>query len=500
MVYKDGESMILLEKDTFFSTGLTYKMKDNRLEWLDRVGNNLISIGGDRVEIGKMDLRYNFTRVNMDRVEMGINGSDLLVKGGSIILDDYRLMDKGGMFNLREGNWDWNGVNFGYNGGLMKRTGVRVENMNCVESNIGMELEYGGSRINWMGEKGERMMFMGEKSLEYSFPNIEYNNSDIVYRGGEGITFFGKNGWRYENQVINYVNSKINVEKNGFGVFGVSGDEVMIKNVPLKLSDSYFNYIYEKKNGQLLIKNDLFYSNYMDYEIKNGIFNWNQKFMLMGNQCRMNEITMELLGSNLVLKGKGRIEMGEIMELEDVNFRYRSMKSDVLLLEKNMMKLEGNFFMKGGRFYNECFILEPNSLRITNAQQRMKSNDIYYEDCNLNMNDGSSIKIGDWEIGVEEKLNFISGTSSIKFGGGIGYKEGDRELKIGGFDVYGNGVLLDDGKIKFIERDGELLVRLGKIEMEERYVERVGGERYICYERLIESLVRRVSELESIMR
>ena len=498
-VYKDNVSMLMLEKDTFYSSGLLYKLKDNSFDWVDKNGNSVISLSQNVMDCSKLNLKLKGSSLVMEKGELKLGGVELGLDGGSVVMDDYRLMDVGKSFMIKPLSWEFNGVQFGYNKSICKYVGTNFDRVFGLEKNKNMEVEYVRSKFNWNDEKGRTLLFMGDKSATFSFPVIDYLNSDVHFRYGEHNTLYGEGGWRYDNTVLNLVNSRINVEKSGFPVFNVSGEEVLVRNVPLKLQDSYFNYVYEKKNAQLLLKNDSFYSNYVDYEIKNGQFNWNSKLMLVGNQMRVNDMSLEMVNSGMVFKGgKGRFELGEMLEIEDMGLRVRSMKGELLLLERNMMKLEGNLFVKGGRFYNECFSLEPNSLRIVQAKQEIKQNDIYYEDSYLEFNSGSHLKLGGWEFRDDGGLVFDSGRSSVKLGDSIGIRSEGRSVEYGGLDKFGNNVVVDTGGGRILESGGDFWVRVKGDEGFSREMMRVvGGESYVNQTRLILILMERIRVLES---
>jgi len=340
---------------------------------------------------------------------------------------------------------------------------------------------------------------MGEKFCQFSFPVVEYMDSELVIKNGDGRINIGDKGMVVDNSGIMCVNSKFIFEKNGFQILNVSGDEILIKNAPLKMQDTYFNYLYEKKNAQLLLKNDILYTNYIDYEIRNGQFNWNQgKLLLGGNQIRINEVNMEIMETSIIIKrGKQKLEIAEGIEIEDWPIRIRNMKNDLITIDRNIVRLEGNVFIKNGRFYNECFTLEPNSIKITQAQQRIKQNDIFYEESNIELDEGSNIKMGEVRMRGGKRMKVEGENWELEMGDRLEMSCEGQSIRYGGLDRVGNRVVFESGETKMIEHEGELYVRLGKERKNMGNEMKIGEERYVSEIDLIERLMERVSKLES---
>jgi len=497
-LYKDSNSMLLLEKETFYSSNLHYKLKDNSLEWIDKNGNQVINLSQNSLDLNKINIKMKSSIIFLDKNEIKLNNSEIGISGGNIVLEDYRLLDGSKTFIIKPGNWEWNSCLFLVNKSNYKLSSTNIERVFGNEKNKNIEVEYTKCKFNWNDEKNRSLLFMGDKSAQFNFPVMNLNN-DIIFKNGDNLSSFTQTGWKIENTTMLFINSKFSFEKNGFPILTITGDDIVIKNSPLKIQDTYFSYIYEKKNAQLLIKNDIFYSNYIDYEIRNGSINWNHKLTLSGNSLKANELQIEIVNSPIIIKNnKSRIEIVESIEIEDFPIKVKNLKNDLLSIEKNTVKLEGNLFLKNSRLYNECLTLESNLFKIVQAQQKFKQNDIFYEECYLELDQQSHIKIGDWEINSENKtLSFTSGKSSVSVSNKVEYKFEDQKIGIGGIDKFGNNILIDSGTGKIIEKDGEIYFRLGKsIDLNKDYVTNMGDEKYVNQLKLIMDLMARVEKLE----
>ena len=514
IVYKDNQTMLLLEKDTFFSSGLQYKLKDNILEWNDKTGNQILYFTQNQLTLTRATVQMKSCITHNDKCEMKLQGCELGISGGNIVMEDYRILDGSKSFVIKPGNWEFNGVTFNVNKSTMKYNGVNVEMIFGQEKNKNMEVEYVRSKFNWNDDKNKTLLFLGDKSAQFAFPVVEFSGSDIYYKNknGETLGTFSDNGWRVENTFLNCINSRFHVEKNGFPIFSINGDEISIKNAPLKLQDSFFNYVYERKNAQLLLKNDVLFMNYIDMEMKNGQFNWNGKVMLVGNQVKMSEVNIEIFNSPFSLKnGKSKIEISdEKMEIEDCAITVKSLKNDLLVIGKNAIKLDnGSMVLKGSKFYNECFSLESNSIRISQAQQRIKQNDIFYEDSVIDFDGNSRIKMGEWEI-MRENGNLVVGGGKVR----MLLKEVGMELMLdgqrivfGGVERSGGEIIMENGNYRIIKKDDDIFMDCaGKIYQKINKninlpaTKEINGDKYLDQMELNAILLERIVQLENQLK
>ena len=516
LAYKDNMTTILLEKDTFYSSGLQYKLKDNNFEWLDKTGNQIIHLNQNNLVLNRATILSKSCIINNDKCEMKMQACELGINGGNIVMEDYRILDGNKSFIIKPNNWEFNSINFAVNKSTYKYNGTNIEMVFGQEKNKNMEVEYVRSKFTWNDEKNKTLLFLGDKSAQFSFPVVEFNGTDLNFKNknGETVTTITDTGIKIENTSLNCINSRLLVEKNGFPIFTVNGDEVSIKNAPLKMQDSFLNYIYERKNAQLLLKNDILLTNYIDFEVKNGQFNWNQgKLVMVGNQFKVNELNVEFMNCPLTVKtGKSKIDFVEDrVEIEDYNILVKNLKNDFLLIGKNVVKVDnGSVVLKGSRLYNECFTLESNLIRINQAQQKIKQNDIFYEDSLLDFDGNSRLKMGEWEIREENDGLKISGGRTVF---GIRNNDGKlleitrdgQKITFGGIERGGGDLLMECGNYRVIKKDedifcdcaGRIFTKISNVEMPSEVIREINGEKYLDQIALNIMLLEKIAKLEN---
>jgi hypothetical protein len=258
------------------------------------------------------------------------------------------------------------------------------------------------------------------------------------------------------------------------------------------------------------LKNDILYTNYIDFEVRNGQFNWNQgKLLLSGNQMKCSELNMEFINSPLVMKtGKSGLHIrDDRIELEDYVIQIKNLKNDFISIGKNTMKIDsGSIVLKSGRFYNECFTLDQNMIRIQQAQQKIQQNDIYYEDSLLNLDSNSRIKLGDWEIKLDgDGLKIVNNKTELSLRQNrVDMIVGGQVVSIGGFDK-GGEVIVESGGFRIQKREEDVyLQNSGKIYMKTNEpgiwsdaIKEINNEKYVDQMKLNSMMIEAIEKLRN---
>lgn len=520
---KDDNSTLLVEKGMVYCGGFDIKLKDNKLEWLDKNGAKVIEIKQNAVNFWRTDINMRNGLLNMERGDVILLDSNLEVKGGKVILENYRIGDVNKTFGISDGKWDWQGVKMSLSKVNLKSSGSNFDRSYGREVNKSMEFEFSKSKFNWNDEKNKPLFFMGEKLMQIKFPVVEYISSDINFKTQEGILFgrINDGNLKFENASLNLINSRFILEKNGFPILGVNGEEVSINNVPLKLEDSYINYLYSRKNAQLLLKNDLLHMNYIDFEIKNGHINWNNgKVMMIGNSVKM-AVDLQLSEGFEIKNKRGNFTVKEKIEIEDINVEFKRGKITFMEIKNNMCMINGgSLVMKGSTFYNECLTLEENSLKIENALFKQKRVDMRMEEVNMELDENSKIKIGISEIGDNNGL-IIKSKSNLKLGNIFVWEGDGQHMYMGGYTRWGGKVLFGGQGWEIVKKDdmiyhnGKLYHKLDeeddisainrvwdrmkltlKKKLGDEFISNIGGEMYIEQMAINRVLMERIALLE----
>lgn len=463
-LHKDDNSTLLVEKGMLYCGGLDVKFKDSIFEWLDKNGAKIIEIKQNVVNFWRTDINMKNGMMNIEREDINLLDSNFDVRGGKIILENYRIGDVNKTFGISDGKWDWQGVKMNLSKVNYKSSGSNFERLYGREVNKSMELEFTKSKFNWNDEKNKPLLFMGDKLMQINFPVVEYIGSDINYKTRDGVLYgrISDGKLDLQNASVNLINSKFILEKNGFPILGVNGEEVSINNVPLKLEDSYINYLYARKNAQLLLKNDLLHMNYIDLEVKNGHINWNNgKVMMIGNSVKM-AVDLQLSEGLEIKNKRGNFIVKDNVEIEDISCIFKRGKLTFMEIKNNICRLEGaSLILKGGTFYNECFTLEENCLKIENALFKQKRVDIRMEEVNMELDANSLIKIGISEIGDNNGL-IIKSKSNLRLGNIFVWEGDGQHMYMGGYTKWGGKVLFGGEGWEIVKKD-DMVYHNGKL-------------------------------------
>jgi hypothetical protein len=470
-VYKNENTTLLMEDNIIYGESIEQKWKDCSFEWLDKTGNKII------------DIRQNIC--NVTRCELLFEKTKMEIKQGSIILDESSIQDANKTFQITPGNWEWNGLKLEVNKGIHRKIGVHSENNGGKESNKDMEIIYSKSKITWVDDKNKNVLFMGDRLMQINFPVVEYQNVDMQWKNKEGNVFgrITDNSMKLDNTIVYFQNTKVHFQKNGFPILKVDGDEVRIQNVPLQLEDSFINYSYPRKNAQFLLKNDLMYLSNLDFEIKNAAFNWNQKFSLIGNKMKTNDLDVEINGRMIWKNKKGHIDFDDKICLEDIAMKFTKGNSQFMEIYNGVIRVEGALMIKNGQFYNECFTLDPNSVKLEECIFRTKKVNMYLENTNMTFDSHSHIKFGDSKIGEDSGLIISSkGGNILRIGDELSWEADSCKIKWGGYDSYGGKIIVGTDDWYMGQKDGAMyhngrqLLRIFGEELEEKKVDKLWGK------------------------
>jgi len=524
LLYKDDTSNLLLEKNMIYIGDMDLKLKDSVMEFMDKNGKKFIDVRQNRMELsGELVCRGE---ILMDKVDWRIKDSILEVKGGKWILEDYRIMDEKKSFLISPQSWEFVGVNFVYGKGSQKMSGVNIERTFVVERSRNVELEYGKSKFLWNDEKNKTMLFMGDRLMQNSFPVVEYIGSDLILKTKEGMEYgkIGNGQLSMSNGRMSLLNTKLEIEKNGFPIFGVMSDEIYVKNVPLKLEDSYLHYIYERKNASLLVKNDNIFTNFMDIDIRNGQINWNNgKVLMVGNYVKMSGVDMELSGGLIVKGGKNMMEVSGDEIRTDMRLLMRRDNVDYLEIGKGMMRMDSmQVLLKNCRFYNECLTLEQNRLKLDNSNFEMEKVDVIMRDSFMRI-EGGYIRIGESEIREDGSL-VLESKSKLRLATELVWEGNGQTLVFGGYNKKGYKMIISDEDFKMGYKDDlfysnkRQLVKIDKEDTDEKLLDKlwermkvemtvklgedvvknVDGERYMEQVLVNRVLMERIKRLEDL--
>ena len=455
-LYKNENTTLMMEENIIYGDSIELKLKDCSFEWLDKTGNKVIEIKQNMCNLTRCDVILEKTKIE--------------IKKGSIILNDLsNIIDSNKTFQINPGIWEWNGLKLEANKGTHKKIGVITDNIGGKESNKEMEITYTKSKINWVDDKNKNIFFMGDRLMQIHFPVVEYQSVDMQWKNKEG-NIFGRitdSGFKLENTTAHFQNTKVHFEKNGFPIFRIDGDEVRIQNVPLQLEDSFINYLYPRKNAQFLLKNGLMFLSQLDFEIKNAAFNWNDKFSLIGNKMKTIDLEVEIDGKMIWKNKKGRIEFDDKICLEDISMKFTKGNSQYMEIYNGVVRIEGALMIKNGQFYNECFTLNPNNVKLEECIFRTKKVNMYLENTNMNFDSQSHMQFGENKIGEDGGLMIsVKGGNILRIGEELSWNMEGSIIKWGGYDTVGGKVIVssDDWymglKNGFIYHNANQLLRI----------------------------------------
>jgi hypothetical protein len=461
----------MMEDSIIYGESIEQKWRDCSFEWLDKTGNKII------------DIRQNIC--NVTRCELLLEKTKMEIKQGNLILDESIIQDSNKTFQISPGIWELNGLKFEVNKGIHRKIGVNSENTGGKESNKDMEIIYTKSKITWIDDKNKNVLFMGDRLIKINFPVVEYQNVDMIWKNKEGNVFgrITDNTVKIENTTVHFQNTQVNFQKNGFPILKVDGDEVKIQNVPLQLEDSFINYSYPRKNAQFLLKNDLMYLSNLDFEIKNAAFNWNQKFFLIGNKMKTNDLDVEINGRMIWKNKKGRIDFDDKICLEDIAMKFTKGNSQFMEIYNGVVRVEGALMIKNGQFYNECFTLDPNNVKLEDCIFRTKKVNMYLENTNMIFDSHSHIKFGDSKIGEDFGLTISSkGGNILRIGDELSWEADNYKIKWGGYDASGGKIIVGTDNWYMGQKDGDMyhngrqLLRIYGEELEDRKIDKLWGK------------------------
>jgi len=444
-LYKDENATIMIEGNIIYGDSIELKWKDCSFEWLDKTGNKVI------------DIKQNVC--HLTRCELQLEKCSMEIKQGSIILDGCCIADTNKTFQISPGVWEWNGLKLEANKGIHRNIGVTVENIGGKESYKEMEITYTKSKITWIDDKNKNIFFMGDRLMQIHFPVVEYQNVDMQWKNKEGNVFgrITNNSVKFENTMVHFQNTQVHFQKNGFPILRIDGDEVRIQNVPLQLEDSFINYLYPRKNAQFLVKNDLMLLSHLDFEMKNSAFNWNQKFSLIGNKMKTTDMDVEIDGRMIWKNKKGRMEFDDKICLEDIAMKFTKGNSQFMEIYNGVVKIEGAIMIKNGQFYNECFTLDPNNVKLEECIFRMKKVNMYLENTNMTFDSQSHMQFGENKIGEDGGLMIsVKGGNTLRIGEELSWEADGCRIKWGGYDTSGGKIIIGAGDWYMGQKDGFL--------------------------------------------
>jgi hypothetical protein len=193
----------------------------------------------------------------------------------------------------------------------------------------------------------------------------------------------------------------------------------------------------------------------LDFEIKNAAFNWNDKFSLIGNKMKTVELDIEIDGKMIWKNKKGRLEFDDKICIEDVSMKFKKGNSQYMEIYNGVVRIEGALMIKNGQFYNECFTLNPNNVKLEECIFKTKKVNMYLENTNMNFDSQSHMQFGENKIGEDGGLIIsVKGGNILHIGDELSWNVDGSKIKLGGYDAAGGKVIISNDDWYIGEKDG----------------------------------------------
>ena len=213
------------------------------------------------------------------------------------------------------------------------------------------------------------------------------------------------------------------------------------------------------------------YLSQLDFEIKNATFNWNDKFSLIGNKMKTIDLDVEIDGKMIWKNKKGRVEFDDKICIEDISMKFTKGNSQYMEIYNGVVRVEGTLMIKNGQFYNECFTLNPNNIKIEECIFRTKKVNMYLENTNMNFDSQSHMQFGENKLGEDGGLMIsVKGGNKLYIGEELIWETDSNKIKWGGYDSFGGNIIISYNdwfigkKDDFIYHNGKQLLKIPKNE------------------------------------
>ena len=87
---------------------------------------------------------------------------------------------------------------------------------------------------------------------------------------------------------------------------------------------------------------------------------------------KTSDLDVEIDGKMIWKNKKGRVEFDDKICFEDISMKFTKGNSQFMEIYNGVIKVEGVLMIKNVQFYNECFTLDPNNLKLEECNFRMK--------------------------------------------------------------------------------------------------------------------------------
>ena len=177
---------------------------------------------------------------------------------------------------------------------------------------------------------------------------------------------------------------------------------------------------------------------------------------------------------------KGKVEFDDKICIEDISMKFMKGNSQFLEINNGIVRVEGALMIKNGQFYNECFTLDPNHVKMEDCIFRTKKVNIYLENTNMNFDSQSHIRLGDNKIGEDGGIMIsVKGGNIFRIGEELSWEADGCKIKWGGYDTAGGKKIIETDdwymgqKDGFLYHNGKQLIRIPDGEMDEKKVDKL---------------------------
>jgi hypothetical protein len=149
------------------------------------------------------------------------------------------------------------------------------------------------------------------------------------------------------------------------------------------------------------------------------------------------------------------MEFDDRICIEDIAMKFMKGNTQYMEIYNGVVRIEGALMIKNGQFYNECFTLDPNSLKLEECIFRTKKVNMYLENTNMTFDSQSHMQFGENKIGEDGGLMIsVKGGNTLRIGDELSWEADGCKIKWGGYDSNGGKVVVSTGDWYMGQKDG----------------------------------------------
>jgi hypothetical protein len=240
---------------------------------------------------------------------------------------------------------------------------------------------------------------------------------------------------------------------------------------------------------------------------------------------KTTDLDVEIDGRMIWKNKKGRLEFDDKILIEDIAMKFTKGNSQFLEINNGIVRVEGALMMKNGQFYNECFTLDPNQVKMEGCIFRTKKVNIYLENTNMTFDSQSHIQFGENKIGEDSGIMIsVKGGNVLRIGEELSWESDGFKIKLGGYNTTGWKKIIETNdwymaqKDDFMYHNGRQLLRIPDGEMDEKKVDKlwdrlkekvrgkldddimeINGDKYVEQMMINIILIEKIKRLENII-